>query len=129
MWEWPRDRHDVDGLDSAPCRLWLESHKGLRVREICQWPETLYLRKCGYVMWDISTNGAENTDFGEEMRRWIKDGQRQALIETIERQRERDQMRRSWEERAAIYNKGGRGYWSPDGLHEILWERASEQIN
>lgn len=56
-------------------------------------------------MWDISMAGAEDADFDEEMRQWIKDGRRQALIETIEWQRGRDQMRRSWEERAAIYKQ------------------------
>lgn len=122
MRTWPGDCHDVDGLDSAPFRLWLEAHKGLRVREMCYWPENRYLRKCGYVMWDIGMTGADAPNFNEEMRQWIKHGQRQALIETIERQRGRDQMRRSWEERAAIYKKGGRGFLFPDGLYVISWE-------
>lgn len=100
----------MDGLDSAPSRLWLEAHKGLTVREMCYWPENLYLRKCGYVMWNITRNGAENHELDQEIRQWIKDGRRQALIETIERQRGRDQMKWSWEERAAIYHKGGRGF-------------------
>lgn len=122
MKNWPGDRHDVDGLDSAPFRLWLGAHEGLRVREMCYWPENLYLRRCGYVMWDIGMTGAEDTGFDEEMRQWINDGQRQALIETIERQRGRNQMRRSWEERAAIYKEGGRGFLFPDGLYVISWE-------
>lgn len=73
-------------------------------------------------MWDIGMTGADAPNFNEEMRQWIKHGQRQALIETIERQRGRDQMRRSWEERAAIYKKGGRGFLFPDGLYVISWE-------
>lgn len=64
----------------------------------------------------------EDLDFDDEMHQWINDGQRQALVETIERQRGRDQMRRSWEERAAIYKKGGRGFLFPDGLYVISWE-------
>lgn len=122
MIDWPGDHHDVDGLESAPFQLWLEAHRGLTISEMCYWPENLYLRKCGYVMWDITMNGAEDHGFDEEMRQWIKDGQRQALIETIERQRGRDEMRRSWEERAAIYQKGGRGFLFPDGLYVISWE-------
>lgn len=123
---WPGDRNDVDGLDSAPSRLWLEAHRGLRVREMCYWPENRYLRKCGYVMWDIGMTGAEGPDSDEEMHQWIKDGQRQALIEAIERQRGRNQMKRSWEERAAIYKQGGRGFLFPDGLYVISWEWSPE---
>lgn len=116
---WSDDRDGVDGLDSAPFRLWLQAHSGLCTREIAYWPENLYLRKCGYVMWDIPLAGADDLNFDEEMCQWIRDGQRQALIETIERQRGQDQMRRSWKERAAIYEELGRGYWNTDGLHEI----------
>lgn len=52
------------------------------------------------------------------VRDWIRESKRLSLIDSIERQRGRDQMRQSWEERAAIYEEGGRGYWSPDVVSE-----------
>lgn len=114
--KWPSNHDDLDGLDAPPSKLWLQAHKGLRVREMCYWPENLYLRKCGYVMWDIDIPEVNGHNFDEEMRQWIKDGQRQALMKTIERQRGRDQMRRSWEERAAIYHRSA-------GVLESSWNK------
>ena len=118
--KWPGARDDVDRLDSAPFRLWLEVHKWLPPREMCYWPENLYLRKCGYVIWDIDIDRAVDLGVDDETRQWIRDGTRLALIKTIERQRGRDRMKRSWKERAAIREKGGRGYWDPAGLHIIF---------
>ncbi|KAK2601303.1 hypothetical protein N8I77_010763 [Diaporthe amygdali] len=121
MGRWGIDHDGADGMDSAPFRLWLAAHLSFWARDIPYCPEDLYLRKCGYVIWDIPLPEGARPEVNGEIKQWLKDCNRQSLIDTIERQRGRDQMKMSWKERAAISERGGRGYWSPDGLHDISW--------
>lgn len=112
-----RTDHDgIDGLDSGPFRIWREAHKDFLVCDTPYWPEHSYLRKCGYVMWDLPTCDAEGPDVDEEISKWIEEGRRRGLIEKIERIRGREQMKRSWEKRAVLYDQDKRGYWEPDGV-------------
>lgn len=111
--EWPGAHDPVDATDSALFRVWLEAHKEISANHMSYCPESQYLRKCGYVMWDTAVPWSMDLGFDPELQNRIRDGKQRALIENIERQRGLDQMRRSWKERAAIREQGGRGYWEP----------------
>lgn len=108
------DHDGMDGLESGPFRIWLETNKDFLVSDTSYWPENSYLRKCGYVMWDLPKSETEPAEVNEEVRKWIEESRRQGLIEKIERDRGREQMKRSWKERAILYDQGKRGYWKPD---------------
>ena len=90
----------MDGLESGPFRIWLETYKEFLVSDTPYWPEHSYLRKCGYVMWDILMSETEALEVDEKARQWIAESKRHSLIEGIERNRGREQMKRSWKERA-----------------------------
>lgn len=111
-----RDHDGMDGLESGPCRIWLETYKDFLVSDTSYWPENFYLRKCGYVMWDIPECETDGHWVDEKVRKWIEESKRQGLIEKIERNRAREEMKRSWKERAVLYAQGKRGYWNPDSL-------------
>lgn len=110
--QWPGAHDDADTANSALFRFWLEVHEEVPATVLSFCPESEYFRKCGYVMWDMPVPLVMDLGFDpEELHNRIRDGKQRALIENIERQRGRDQMRRSWKERAAIREQGGRGYW------------------
>lgn len=113
-----RDRNfdGTDGLESGPFQIWLETYKDFIVSDTSYWPENSYLRKLGYVMWDVPESEIHPWRVGERVRKWIEESRRQGLIEKIERNRGRENMKRSWKERAILYAQGKRGYWSPNSL-------------
>lgn len=110
-----RDHDGMDGLTSCPFRMWLVANKSFLVYETSYFPEDSYLRKCGYVIWDIPIS---DTDAHEvrKVRKWVKESRRQGRIEYRERNRGREDMMRSWKERELLYAQGKRGYWNPDSL-------------
>lgn len=104
----------MDGLDSGPFRIWLETNKAFLVFDTFYWPENSYLRKCGYVMWGLPVSEAEAPEVYEDVRKWIQESKWKGLVEKVERNRGRKQIKRSWKERVNLHNQGRRGYWGPD---------------
>lgn len=41
---------------------------------------------------------------------------------------ERGKMERSWQEKAVIYEAGGRGYWSEEDLSRVVWTSTVKSL-
>ncbi|KAK1762115.1 hypothetical protein QBC33DRAFT_623954 [Phialemonium atrogriseum] len=114
----------VDGIKSGPFRMWLEAHKGFRVRDAVYHEEHPRLRRCGYVLWD-----APDPPIDEKvLRGHFLDARRQGLLDYLALNGARDKMNKSWTERAAIYESGGRGYWNEGDLSQVVWSEGASQV-
>ncbi|KAG8156475.1 hypothetical protein KVR01_013709 [Diaporthe batatas] len=111
-----RDTDGPDDLDSGPFDIWWYVHKHSFVQESVFQGENSLLRHYGYVMWDVP----RTFDRGE-VRSRVRAARRQAVADHDEVEKGRGQMERSWRERAAVYEDGGRGYWSEADLSRINW--------
>lgn len=115
------DHDGVDGLDSGPSRMWLETNKDFAIDDTPYCPENSYLRRCGYVMWDVPASETDALGVDDEVRRWIEEGRRRGLIERLERNKGQEEMKQSWErgQPFIIRVKGGTGSQAVEGLFEI----------
>lgn len=119
-----RDTDGPDDLDSGPFGVWWCVHKGSFIQETVFQNENSHLRRCGYVMWDVPRIFEK-----KEVRSRVHAARRQAITDHEEPEKGRDQMERSWRERAAIFEDGGRGYWSADDLSHITWARKNQDAS
>lgn len=116
-----RDTDGRDDLDSAPFDIWWYVHKQSFVQDTVFQDEDSLLRRYGYVMWDVPRMFDR-----DEVRSRVHAARRQAVADDDEVEKETEEMERSWSERAAIYEDGGRGYWSAGDLSQITWARDKQ---
>jgi hypothetical protein len=74
------------------------------------------LREAAWVMWDLSTFRTSDLNAQLKHQDWIWSELDEYTTEEIERWEE------SHEPRAAIYGKGGSGYWAPGDESRIMWK-------
>ncbi|KAI0849753.1 hypothetical protein F5Y00DRAFT_268848 [Daldinia vernicosa] len=91
-------------------RISLESDpsRHFAIYDESDWP----YRECGYVFWDQERLRA----LGSLKRAW-KPAEQPAHNSTVDQ----EEMQRSWNERASIYKRGGRGFWSKDDDTQVVW--------
>ncbi|OTA69566.1 hypothetical protein K449DRAFT_418954 [Hypoxylon sp. EC38] len=77
------------------------------------WP----YRQCGFILWDYER--LQSLGILEPLRMSAQDLEfsSAALMD----------MQPSWDARAAIYQRGGRGYWAKDDESHIVWPEYSEE--
>lgn len=102
--------------------MWLEAHKSFRVRDAVYHEEHPRLRRCGYVLWDAPDPPIDE----KALRGHFLDARRQGLLDYLALNEARAKMNKSWKERAAIYESGGRGYWNEGDLSQVVWKGASQ---
>lgn len=120
-WLAARPPDGVDGLSSDPFRIWWYAHKH-KVAEKCEWqPENALLRRYGYVMWDFSSPARTFSKRRiRELQRRYTDDQSGGGDEDAKFRAEED-MKSSWAKRLAVFEAGGRGYWSERDLSQVVW--------
>lgn len=116
-----KDTDGPDDLNSGPFDIWWYVNKRSSVHDTVFQGHNTILRRYGYVMCDV----LEFFD-KEEVRSRVRAARRQNVADRDEVNQVRSQMERSWQERAAIYEDGGRGYWSAADVSHITWERAKQ---
>lgn len=127
--QWSTDDFDIlkrtmDGPNytkTAPFLIWRYAHRNLVADYSVFNPAHWRLRRCGYVLWDLP---ASKTDL-KVFRRQIKEMAR-ADTPTDEPEGAREEMERSWAERAEVLSRGGRGYWAPGDLSRVVWDDGKE---
>ncbi|KAI1662177.1 hypothetical protein F4813DRAFT_384889 [Daldinia decipiens] len=106
--------------DSGAEQIWKTSlecdiSRHFAIYDELDWP----YRECGYVFWDQGRLRA----LGALKSAW-KPAERSAYNSVVDMK----EMESSWEERASIYNRGGRGFWSKDDDMQVVWPvRQKEQ--
>lgn len=116
----PNTDGPFDSIRSWPFQLWFYAHKWRDPRQWVYQPNNSYLRRCGYVIWDAPVIHPKR-----KPKHYIVLARRQDLIDFIEQTKAKERMRRSWEERAEIYKRGGRGYWSEGDLSKVVWSEEA----
>lgn len=118
---WYTNGPDVYG--SSPFRMWRLSHKDCWRQDVIAHPDHTWLRRCGYVFWDFQ----EGRVADRQLRRFISGGRRKAWLDRFRCNdgELKSKMRRSRRERADIYKRGGRGYWSEKDLSQIIWTEGA----
>lgn len=109
---------EADSYDSGPFNTWLHTHRRLIARYSVFLPEHCRLRRCGYVFWDVPEKGPKR----EAFRKGLKEARRRGCVDRQEPEGVREEMERSWTERAEVFSNGGRGYWTRGDLSKIVWE-------
>lgn len=105
-------------------RVWLEGRKSCcsRYPHFVASGDHYAPRRCGYVIWDDLGSGMDD----EMFQKHLLNARNLDAVPATELEESRAEMERSWEERTAIYKRGGRGYWSKGDLSQIVWgEEAS----
>ncbi|KAH6651332.1 hypothetical protein F5144DRAFT_559149 [Chaetomium tenue] len=118
---WPSNGPDVHG--SGPFRMWRASHEDCWHEDVTFHSDHAWLRRCGYVFWDFPQ--ALMTE--NQLKEFLSRGIRKAWLDHFRRNdgELKRKMRRSRKERAEIYKRGGRGYWSEGDLSQIVWTEGA----
>ncbi|KAK4038996.1 hypothetical protein C8A01DRAFT_16975 [Parachaetomium inaequale] len=108
---------------SGPFRMWRIAHADCWREDIIFHLDHEWLRRCGYVLWDFPE--ALFTD--DELRERILQGRQKAWIDRFRRNdgQLKSRIKHSRRERAEIYKRGGRGYWSEGNLSRIVWTEGA----
>ena len=103
--------------------MWQASHRDCWRQDVIAHVGHTWLRRCGYVFWDFR----EGLVTDRQLRRFIFQGRRNAWLDDFRRNdgELKSKMRRSRRERADIYKRGGRGYWSEGDLSQIVWTEGA----
>jgi hypothetical protein len=77
-------------------------------------------------MWD----NPETSLSDEELEARVEEARKLSLLEHFRRNDHelRRRMKRSWKERAEIYRRGGREYWSEGDLSWVIWTEGGTQL-
>ncbi|KAK3299797.1 uncharacterized protein B0H64DRAFT_1269 [Chaetomium fimeti] len=120
-YEWNSNGPDVYG--SAPFRIWRASHEDCWRQDVIAHADHTWLRRCGYVFWDFS----EATVTDDQLKLIISRARQKAWLDRFRRNdgELKRKMKRSRKERAEIYKRGGRGYWSEGDLSQIVWTEGA----
>jgi hypothetical protein len=118
---WYTNGPDLHG--SSPFHIWHASHKDCWRQDVIAHTDHTWLRRCGYVFWDFQESLVTN----KQLRGFISQGRRKAWIDHFRHNdgELKSKMRRSRKERADIYKRGGRGYWSKGDLSQIIWTEGA----
>lgn len=106
----------IDGLDCPPFHIWKKVHENMNIRHSVYEDSTTTMRECGYVMWDFPVTSMEVILERLDQLRVSDYG-----VRNTSSMEERDMVQYSLTERADIFDKGGRGYWSPGDLSRVIW--------
>lgn len=114
-----------DTCESGPFRMWLEAHRHHWRKDVIYHPLHSWLRRCGYVIWDAPEPPLSD----EELQQRFDEARRQSLLNHFRRNDRalRARMKSSWRQRIAIYERGGRGYWSEGNLDRVTWMDGAHQ--
>ena len=107
-----------DNYGSAPWRVWREAHLDCYQDDVFYYEPHSWLRRCGYLLWDHP----EAPLSSKELRDIIVEAKKLNLLYHF-RRNDRDakaKMKKSWRERAEIFRRGGRGYWSEGDLSQVV---------
>ncbi|CEJ81602.1 hypothetical protein VHEMI01722 [[Torrubiella] hemipterigena] len=110
----------VDGYDRFPFQIWKEAHRNSCMHESGYSEAERGLRWYGYVLRDFS-NMSE-----KDISRLAGLGNSRPN-ESMTREQE-DVIAHSFTERKDIFDRGGRGYWSPGDTSRIVWQDHGEQV-
>jgi hypothetical protein len=118
---WPFDR-PFDGYGSGPFRWWRSAHENCWRRDVVYHADNAWLRRCGYVLWDLP-----QTTPDLELRERVLKARQKALLDHFWRNDGdlRRRAKQSRKERIAIYKLGGRGYWREGDLSQVVWTEGS----
>lgn len=117
--EYNRLRHlKVDDSTRFPCQAWKIAHRRLDIRKSVYNTDMRCVRLSGYVLWDEPESEAYLFGLMEHLIPAMVVANRTLLSET---DRIENLRNASWQARLDIYQQGGRGYWSEDGVHDIEW--------
>ncbi|KAH6853177.1 hypothetical protein B0I37DRAFT_1701 [Chaetomium sp. MPI-CAGE-AT-0009] len=118
---WPSNGPDVHG--SGPFRMWRASHEDCWEQDATFHVDHAWLRRCGYVFWDIP----ESTVTDGQLKRVVSRARQKAWLDRFRRNdgELKRKMKRSRKERAEIYKRGGRGYWSEGDLSQVVWIKSA----
>lgn len=109
--------HQIDTPSQYPFQIWYQAHEQMGVEDCNYCGDLCFLRLCGYVFWDEPENEIDDRRMDEQ----IEHLQNISGIHSSELRRHESKETESWAARVEIYKKGGRGYWSEDGMDRIEW--------
>jgi hypothetical protein len=112
-----------DDARSGPFRMWYQAHKNFWKKDVINHDAHAWLRRCGYVLWDHPETPLSDLELNER----FDEARAYSLLDSFRRKDSvaKAKMRSSWRERAAIYKRGGRGYWDEGDLTRITWTANS----
>lgn len=113
-----KDNDGVDVLDSSPFDAWRYVHRHRLARNSVFAASRYRLRLCGYVFWDAPEQGLERSAF----RKRLMEAKRQGREDIKLPKGAREEMERSWKERAEVLSQGGHGYWTRGDLSKVVWD-------
>lgn len=113
-------RHAVDKLDRFPFEIWRRAHINIAVKDTVFHTDMMYLRKCGYVLWDLPVEAV--ADLSKCVHRLKK----AARTHGDYVRRAEKVVLNSFQERREIFDKGGRGFWTPGDTSRIVWQEQKQ---
>lgn len=108
----------IKGSDVGPAEAWRWAHRGKTTGSMYACQDGYELRQGGYVMFEFDRLCQWNT-----FRKLLPQDDKDATIE--KRNRDYCEMRKSWEQRSKVWQKGGRGYWSEGDQSRLVWPYRS----
>ena len=104
---------DPQDTDSGPYDAWRVTHLQVNRFAFVMFGNSQTCREHAYVFWDSARQQEHEllTLFDN-----LPQGERHEYTNE-----EHEAMRRSWDERSEVYQKGGRGYWSEGDLSHVVW--------
>ena len=117
---------EPDAHGSAPWRVWREAHLDCYRVDVFYYEPHSWLRRCGYLLWDHPEKPLSD----KELRDIIVEARKLSLLYHF-RRNDRDakaKMKKSWRERAEIFRRGGRGYWSEGDASQVVWSKDTPPL-
>lgn len=116
--------NEADDYDSSPFNVWLHTHRHRFAEYSVFVPEYCRLRLCGYVFWDAPEPGPRRN----ASQKGLRMAKRQGRIDMKEPEGLREEMERSWAERAEVLRNGGHGYWTRGDLSKVVWDDGGKPL-
>lgn len=106
----PRHTGQPEDTDRGPFEAWRNTNGHLKVESSVMVSDNTWLRERAYVLWDEDRVRSPKDGFGDNP------GDQDTYTE-----QEFEDMLDSFDERAEIWEKGGRGYWSKGDTSRVSW--------